>query len=473
MRFCVFPTSFWADQDPSKTAIVWNKSTNEQARSACFYEQLPQEISWQLFDQLIAKFIQNLTALGIQPQQLIAYSGQHSLINLLCYCAVLKMGARILMLNPQLSESQRRQILEQNQVEIFITDHHFFNLSERDSSYSFPFDIQAPATFTLTSGSSGKPKAVVHSIQQHLASADGVCELMDFQHQHSWLLSLPLFHVSGQGIVWRWLSQGATLYIDENKATIWETLSKVSHASLVPTQLQRYLAWLGGRTKDQKILLGGANIPAKLIEQSQKLGITTFASYGLTEMGSTVTAIKNECHDEYRSVGKALQGREVCTVENEIWVKGKPLALGYWLNGEIISLTNKSGWFATKDCGYWENGNLVVTGRLDNMFISGGENIQPEEIERVLFQSNLVQNVVIVPIKDDEFGERPVALVEFKQDFCEQAVQFLQQFAKNQLEKFKQPVAYLSLETDKFQSGIKLSRQVLKDYVSKNVDLKG
>jgi O-succinylbenzoic acid--CoA ligase len=64
-------------------------------------------------------------------------------------------------------------------------------------------------SMTLTSGSTGLPKAAVHSASAHLASAAGVLALMPFAAEDDWLLSLPLFHVSGQGIIWRWLLAGA------------------------------------------------------------------------------------------------------------------------------------------------------------------------------------------------------------------------------------------------------------------------
>ena len=88
-------------------------------------------------------------------------------------------------------------------------------------------------TLTLTSGSSGKPKAVVHTVADHLANAKGVCELMAFSHTDSWLLSLPLFHVSGQGIVWRWLLQGATLQICEDKCDFMDGLDKVTPSDIL------------------------------------------------------------------------------------------------------------------------------------------------------------------------------------------------------------------------------------------------
>lgn len=93
---------------------------------------------------------------------------------------------------------------------------------------------------TLTSGSTGLPKAAVHSANAHLASAAGVLALMPFAAGDDWLLSLPLFHVSGQGIVWRWLLAGARLTV-RDKQPLAQMLHGCTHASLVPTQLWRLL----------------------------------------------------------------------------------------------------------------------------------------------------------------------------------------------------------------------------------------
>lgn len=93
---------------------------------------------------------------------------------------------------------------------------------------------------TLTSGSTGLPKAAVHTCQAHLASAQGVLSLMPFGAEDDWLLSLPLFHVSGQGILWRWLFAGARMTV-RDKQPLEQMLAGCTHASLVPTQLWRLL----------------------------------------------------------------------------------------------------------------------------------------------------------------------------------------------------------------------------------------
>lgn len=132
------------------------------------------------------------------------------------------------MLNPAYSEEQQKMILEEVGADVFISDDMFANFSEKITAcyHSASLDIERAATLTLTSGSTGSPKAVVHSISAHLYSAEGVCELMQFEKSHSWLLSLPLFHVSGQGIIWRWLLKGATLYVNETRETFLFGLNK-------------------------------------------------------------------------------------------------------------------------------------------------------------------------------------------------------------------------------------------------------
>ncbi len=115
-------------------------------------------------------------------------------------------------------------------------------------------------SMTLTSGSSGLPKAAVHTAFAHLESARGVLSLIPFHAADCWLLSLPLFHVSGQGIFWRWLRAGAQLAVRDS-LPLYEALEGCTHASLVPTQLWRLLTMPERRLSLKAVLLGGAAIP--------------------------------------------------------------------------------------------------------------------------------------------------------------------------------------------------------------------
>ncbi|WP_418887729.1 o-succinylbenzoate--CoA ligase [Mannheimia varigena] len=452
----LFPTQFWAEKTAQDIAIIREKGKND------YFPHLPAQLSWAEFQYLLQQVCAILKTQNVTTECLVAYCGVNRFCGLLTYCATLSLGAKILMLNPAQTQTQQQAILEETGVDVFITDDTFANFSTKTTACTpLPhLDFEQPATLTLTSGSTGMPKAAVHSISAHLYNAEGVCELMEFEKTHSWLLSLPLFHVSGQGIVWRWLLKGATLYMNESKEAFFTLLKQVSHASLVPTQLQRYLAQLDYAVS-QKCLLGGTAIPSELVAQAQQKGITTFCGYGMTEMASTICAVENELDN----VGSPLCHRDVKLENGEVWVKGKPLALGYWQkNSKIQPLVNEQGWFATKDAGEWNSKKqLVIKGRLDNMFISGGENIQPEEIEQIIFRSNLVEQVFILPIDDKEFGQRPIAIVQFKQPNLAQEVNKLKIWLSDKLEKFKQPVAYYLLDTEQYhmQGTIKISRKQL------------
>lgn len=223
-------------------------------------------------------------------------------------------------------------------------------------------------SMTLTSGSTGLPKAAVHSASAHLASAAGVLALMPFAAEDDWLLSLPLFHVSGQGIIWRWLLAGARMTV-RDKQPLAQMLQGCTHASLVPTQLWRLLNDDAAHSL-KAVLLGGAAIPVELTERALAQGIRSFCGYGLTEFASTVCA---KAADGAADVGEPLPGREVKIVAGEIWLRASSMAAGYWRDGQLLPLTNDEGWFATRDRGELHNGRLTVVGRLDNLFLAAAK----------------------------------------------------------------------------------------------------
>ena len=400
---------------------------------------------------------------GVTAQSAVAFCGKNSEQILFLYLAVIQLGAKILGINPAFPQEKIAELCQVHGIDFCYQTEDIRYLAA-ESLTEHNADFTKAATMTLTSGSTGLPKAVVHNVSAHLANAEGVCALMNFSKDQSWLLSLPLYHVSGQGIVWRWLCAGATLVLP--KEDFYQSIGEVSHVSLVPTQLQRWFDYLAEHPQPiqtQAVLLGGTQIPVKLTQALNELGVRSYSGYGMTEMASTVFAKQS---DRKIGVGQPLLGREFKLVNEEVCLKGAGLAMGYWREGHIVPLTNAEGWFQTKDKAQWLDDELVIQGRLDNMFISGGENIQPEEIEKVIAQSDLVKQVFVLPKRDEEFGQRPVALVEFRMPFNESAVESLNVFLQGRLERFKQPVAYYELPQDLIQGAIKISRKALADWLS-------
>ena len=286
------------------------------------------------------------------------------------------------------------------------------------SRRSRPADIpqERPATIIFTSGSTGAPKAALHTFGNHYHSALGSNANIALRPGDRWLHSLPLYHVGGLSIIFRCLLAGATVAFPQPGTTLGESIAGLAatHISVVSTQLSRLLresANLGGL---EAVLMGGGPVPSSLVDEALVRGLPLHTSYGLTEMASQVTTTPPGASlRELRTSGRALPGREVSLSERgEILVRGATLFAGYVEGEESDRPLDEEGWFHTRDLGELdESGYLRVGGRLDNLFISGGENVQPEEIEEALCRLNGVDEAVVVPVSDEEFGARPVAFV--------------------------------------------------------------
>jgi O-succinylbenzoic acid--CoA ligase len=275
--------------------------------------------------------------------------------------------------------------------------------------------LDQPATIVFTSGSTGTPKAALHTLGNHYYSALGSNANIPLAPGDRWLHSLPLYHVGGLAILFRCLLAGAAVALPEPGATLGRAIVGATHVSLVSTQLLRLL-----REEDldpaglRAILLGGGSVPPPLIDEALARGLPVHSSYGLTEMASQVTATPpGASREELHTSGRPLSHRELSISEDgEILVRGETLFLGYVRSGKAVRGLDASGWFHTGDLGELDaDGCLRVRGRKDNLFVSGGENIQPEEIEEALCRLEGVEDAVVVPIPDPEFGYRPVAFV--------------------------------------------------------------
>lgn len=287
----------------------------------------------------------------------------------------------------------------------------------RDRAESVYLPLERPATVVFTSGSTGGPKAALHTFGNHYYSALGSNANIALSPGDRWLLSLPLYHVGGLSIIFRCLLAGATIVLPETGAPVGRSMAEfgITHASLVATQLRRLLQERVELTSLKAVLLGGGPTPESLLADAADRGLPVHNSYGLTEMASQVTTTPPAAiPEDLRTSGRPLAHREVAvSEEGEILVRGDTLFAGYVEGDGIDRPLDAEGWFHTRDLGEIdERGNLHVKGRLDNLFISGGENVRPEEIEEALERMEEVERAVVVPVPDSEFGERPVAFLQ-------------------------------------------------------------
>ncbi len=374
--------------------------------------------------------------------------------------AVIRAGGTACPVSTRLPPGGVAQLLERAACSVLISEDQRFldaavglrkpnprtllEASEPPTGRPEPLEIplDRPSTVVFTSGSTGAPKAALHTFGTHYYSALGSNTNIALAPGDRWLHSLPLYHVGGLSIVFRCLLAGATVVLPDPVLPLGRAIAALgaTHVSLVPTQLLRLLREEADLEGIKAILLGGGPIPPYLVNEALSRGLPVHTSYGLTEMASQVTATPPGASlEELRTAGRPLPYREVSVSgEGEILVRGETLFAGYVEGAGINLPLDEDGWFHTRDLGELDaDGHLRVRGRTDNMFVSGGENVHPEEIEAVLCRLEGVEEAVVVSVPDAEFGTRPVAFVRSSGVTGDLALALA-----SSLPRFKIPVAF-------------------------------
>lgn len=411
---------------------------------------------------------------GIRRGTRIILHSKNSVDYIISLFALWRLGAVACLLSPRSPRKEIQQQMAQLNCTTILKHLTKTSLSllpqkKEEKEQSTMLNLNSVATIMLTSGTSGQPKAIVHTIGNHYFSALGSNQNIALKLGDCWFLSLPLYHVSGLSILWRCFLTGATVALPNptDQLPLAIRKFKATHLSLVATQLARLLKSRAAKSAFKKlkaILLGGGPIPQQLIAETRKLKLPLFLTYGLTEMASQV-ATSNTFKD---GKIKPLKYRQLkITATGEIAVRGETLFKGYLKNGKILSPTDKKGWFATGDLGRLdEKSGLEVLGRKDNLFISGGENIYPEEIEKALLDTKLIEHVVVIPKPDAVFGFRPIAFIKMFNNQKIVTTKLRRHLAKT-LAAFKIPDHFYNFPARYASKGIKPNRQQLKMFIKK------
>ena len=363
----------------------------------------------------------------------VALYAENSRAMIVAIASILRAGAVACPLSPRLPHSAITGALGKLRTDVLVSDSTALPVPSvplssllpgtsrlRESRPGSQSSGNTPAILLFTSGSTDEPKIAVLTHDNLYYNALGANENIPVGEGDRWLLSLPLYHVGGIGIVMRTMLGGGAVVIPDSRLDLARQALHfgATHLSLVTTQLQRLLAQPDLcselRAQLKVILLGGSSFPITLVKRALDAGLPIVRSYGLTEAASQVTTTSpDDPPGRLRSSGRVLPYRELHIDKNrEILVRGKTVFAGYWRDGQVEADCDAEGWFATGDLGTVDaDGYLTVLGRRDNMFISGGENIQPEEIEQMLLQVADVLEALVVPVRNDRFGQRPVAFV--------------------------------------------------------------
>ena len=422
--------------------------------------------TYQKLHQKLDEIVNLLKQKGIQSRQRVAFHAKLSAQTLFLLFALSRMQAAACPISVRLPKEALPEMLDRLQASFYI-DIDSLALTYLEGSSNQPFFDKSPLfTILCTSGSTSFAKIVAHSFENFYYSALGSNLSLGLQPNHRWLLSLPLNHVGGIALAFRCFLNGAAIVLSHIPLKESIKLYEVTHLSLVPTQLYRLVQDLQETSLPSLdvILLGGAPIPEEVFNKALKKGLKIFATYGMTEMSSQITMDDPESSLKEITSGIPLPFREVkINAEGEILVRGKTLFQGYWTSEKKLELPLEDGWFATKDTGHWtEDGKLILKGRKDNMFISGGENIYPEVIEKELCELPGIIQALVVPLPDPEFGHRPVALI--KEENTNYTLEELRENLRKKLPGFCLPIKMLPMPEIPLGE-LKINRKKLLEHV--------
>jgi O-succinylbenzoic acid--CoA ligase len=255
----------------------------------------------------------------------------------------------------------------------------------------------------VTSGSTGRARGVLLPASALVASGTATHDRLG--GPGAWLLALPVSAVAGLQVLCRSLLAGTAptvLRRDEPLATAVARMpAGRRYASLVPTQLRRYLdTEAAALAALDAVLVGGAATDPELLTRARAAGVAVVTTYGMTETAGGCV------YD-----GVPLDGVEVAVDDGGIRLAGPVLALGYRGDPAATAEAFAGGWFRTRDAGELAGGVLRVSGRLDDVVVTGGVNVAPQAVEGVLREHPAVADAVVFGRPDDEWGQRVVAAV--------------------------------------------------------------
>jgi O-succinylbenzoic acid--CoA ligase len=450
--------------------------------------------SYQHLNRIIYRTADLLKQKGIGKGARTALVGRNSSEYIAALWALWRIGAVAVPINSRFPREYLKKIFQETNISFAILNSPLFSYSReqpgiiaweeiincREQACLFPGDqdkinLENDAAIVLTSGSTGSEKAVLHTFANHYYNALGSNENIALEPGDRWLLSLPLFHVGGLGILFRCFPAGAAVVVPGEPESLDEAVEKynVTHVSLVSTQLHRLLQEKNEPRRTRRIqrlkaiLLGGSAFPVSLIRGAVSLKLPIYTTYGLTEMASQVTTTPKDAPlEKLLTSGKLLNYRSLkIDGNNEICVKGKTLFKGYVEGQTFSSPFDEEGWFHTGDLGSIDaEGYLQVLGRRDNMFISGGENMVPEEIEGLVNRLPGVEQSIVVPVEDETYGFRPVVFLKPEHESKITKDEVLSHLQAH-LPGFKIPdVFYLWPDTDGTkEKSLKVDRRYIRD----------
>jgi len=416
----------------------------------------------------------------IQKGDRVVYLGKNNLSVITLFFATSRIGAILVPINFRLSSDEIQFIVGDSSAKLVVMDSEFENRASEFLSQAqeiltilefekqtqqnkkfidFNCDEKDPAMIIYTSGTTGRPKGATLCYRGLFWNAHSTSLRLNLTQKDKAVTFLPLFHTGGWNVLTTpFLSRGAQIILTQKfDAAQILSLSEKYHATLlfgVPTTMsmlaQHSTFEFINLSSVRYAIVGGEPMPLELIQKWHDKNIPIRQGYGLTEFGPNVFSLdEKESLRKMGSIGtpNASIDVQVITEKNqvalpgevgELYLRGPACMLGYWNQPEETKKTMSDNWLMTGDLVKFDaEGFFYVVGRKKEMYKSGGENVYPAEVERVISQISWVKEVAVVGLRDDKWGEVGEAFVSSDKSRFNKSE--LREHCSRNLAKFKVP----------------------------------
>lgn len=441
----------------------------------------------------------------IQKGDRVAILAEYSLEYVALFCAAQKAGFILVPLNYRLSKSEMAYLMKDSEPKVIITEGKFehllpnipfisvisdTNLAEHIHNFSqnpirtfqnVPLQENDPAFILYTSGTTGFPKGAIYSHKMLYWNSVNTAMSLIINSESRTLNVMPPFHTGGWNVLLTpFLHHGGyTCLLKKFDAAVVLQLLQSENCTLfmgVPT-IMKMIADLpefekAGFPNLYYAIVGGEPMPIPLIERWATKNVAIRQGFGMTEVGPNLFSLHQD--DALRKKGsigrpnfyvetKIVDETGKISTQGELLLRGPMVTTGYWHNEEATKKSIVKGWFYSGDrvrCD--EEGYFYVIDRIKNMYISGGENVYPAEVERVILTHPSVSEVATIGVADEKWGEVGKAFIVKKKN-TQLLENELFEFLKPQLAKFKIPKYIVFLEALPKSDTGKINKKQLKE----------
>lgn len=454
-------------------------------------------LSYSELEKKIILTAKHLHSLGIKEKNKVLILSSNNPDYVIIILALWELNACIIPLNTRLTDNELNELIINSDTDYLLIHKKekrnlavklpqiFFSFNNLNRIKGFKSPGINPDEISLvmfTSGVTGKPKGVMHSLRDLLNSADNSQAFLSQRRSDRWLASLPFFHIGGLSIITRAFRFGSTLIIpdslkNEDLKKAFDTF-KPTLASLVSTQLKRLLeiSWKPG-SELKNLLLGGGFINDELVKEAISAGCRISNVYGSTETSAFVTANSGESMiNNPGSAGRTLGNNKLYIINDkseilpmgqlgEICVESNSLFHGYYKDEETTDEKLRNGKYFTGDIGFIDSdGNLHIKDRRNNLIISGGENVNPVEVENILNKLPYVKESCVFGLDDKEWGQIVAAAVVLNKKF---PIKELTEYLKGKMASYKIPKKFFQVTDIPKTSMGKIIREKVKEEIRK------